>query len=338
LLAHLYVATNGLSVWSCEELGDKISRMPSTCGMYSGSHVWALAVHPATGELHAGTDSGLYRLNRSSDRWTHMPSPMDSMLVTAIAFAPDDPRLILAGTQPASLFRSEDGGKSWRKLDVPMKPYATSGFYAGEKAGGGTAAEGDVKHWMRVTQILFHSGSPDTVWSGVEIDGAWRSRDRGKTWQRISEGLDTQDIHGMALANHGIDKLFMVSPSGIYVSQDQGTTWALKKLDSKWQYTRTIVERPDRTGVMFVTNGNGPPGSAGRLFRSRNHGVDWEDAGLPEPVESSAYFIAVNEANPMLIFVAANLGQIYRSMDGGESWTALKRRLPEVRAIAWLPD
>jgi hypothetical protein len=32
------------------------------------------------------------------------------------------------------------------------------------------------------------------------------------------------------------------------------------------------------------------------------------------------------------------LGQIWRSTDGGESWTSLKRRLGEIRALAWLPD
>ena len=42
----LYVATNGLSVWACDMLGDRISRMPSGTGMYSGSQVWALATHP----------------------------------------------------------------------------------------------------------------------------------------------------------------------------------------------------------------------------------------------------------------------------------------------------
>jgi hypothetical protein len=38
-----------------------------------------------------------------------------------------------------------------------------------------------------------------------------------------------------------------------------------------------------------------------------------------------------------LLFLAATLGQLYRSIDGGDSWTALPRRLGEVRGIAWMP-
>src|SRR3954470_20591063 len=99
---HLYVATNGLSVWSSSDLGETISRMPSSTGMYSGSQVWSLAVHPTEpGVLLAGTDSGVYRLYQATQCWPHLPSPMDDMLVTALAFSAADLRIILAGTQPA---------------------------------------------------------------------------------------------------------------------------------------------------------------------------------------------------------------------------------------------
>ena len=90
--------------------------------------------------------------------------------------------------------------------------------------------------------------------------------------------------------------------------------------------------------LMYVTNGNGPPGSSGKLFRSNDFGSSWSEIHLPAELESSLYFLAVHPTDPKLIFAAANLGQMFRSTDGGESWTALKRRLPEVRALAWLPE
>ncbi|HSK28362.1 MAG TPA: hypothetical protein VLA17_00210, partial [Candidatus Limnocylindria bacterium] len=176
------------------------------------------------------------------------------------------------------------------------------------------------------------------VWAGVEIDGAWRSTDSGKRWERSDRGMKTEDIHGFLVVHNGGRALLATTNAGLHVSRDDGASWTMRPIDSAWQYTRSIVERPDGSGVMFMTNGDGPPGTSGRLFRSRNHGADWEDAGLPGAVESSAYFLAINSADPMLIYVAATLGQIYRSTDGGESWTALKRRLGEIRALAWLPD
>jgi photosystem II stability/assembly factor-like uncharacterized protein len=309
--------------------------------MYSGSQVWALALHPTSQHtLLAGTNSGIYRLDQGEESWTHIPSPADdAMLVTALAYAPHSPDIILAGTQPAALYRSDDGGKSWRNLGVPMKPYALTGYYLGDKPfpEGHPGAYGR-KHWTRVTQIVFDPVDASLVWAGVEIDGAWRSRDGGVTWERSAEGLKSQDIHGFAVAHNGRRVLFATTDAGLHISQDDGLNWSMRPIDSSWQYTRSIAERPDRSGVMFMTNGDGPPGTAGRLFRSRNYGADWEDAGLPGQVESSAYFLAVNPADPMLVYAAATLGQIYRSTDGGENWTALKRRLGEIRALAWLPD
>lgn len=342
-MPQLYVATNGLSVWSSSDLGDTIGRMPSGTGMYSGSQVWALAPHPRDpNALFAGTDSGLYRLDRAAEKWTHLPSPMDDALITAIAFDPEHPATLLAGTQPAALYRSDDAGSTWSKLDVPIKPFVTSGFYAGDGAAQPTAAavSSHVKHWTRVTSIVFDPNDATLVLAGVEIDGAWRSTDGGRTWAVVTDGLVTDDIHGYGVVHDvaGASALFATTSHGVHVSPGAGDSWNFISLDAPNQYTRSIAERTDRSGVVFLTNGNGPPGTDGRLFRSRDYGAHWERVPLPVPAESSLYFLATHPADPMLIFAITNLGQLFRTIDGGETWTAIARRLPEVRAIAWLPS
>lgn len=337
-MPRLYIATNGLSVWYSDDRGETLVRMQSQSGLYSGSQVWALASSAQSPEVVlAGTDSGLYRLEPAHGAWSHMPSPMDGRLITAIAFAPHDPSVILIGTQPAGLFRSEDGGRSWTDLQVPMKPYVALRFVDGRAVVGAQDETRPVRHWTRVTQIVFDPGNPLLLFAGVEVDHLWRSTDGGRTWSQHSDGLQSADIHGVSIVEHGSRSTFASTNAGLHVSRDDGDTWAFQRIDSPWQYVRAIVARPDQSGVLFTTNGNGAPGSEGRLYRSRDFGATWQDARLPGQVQSSLYFFACDRHDPTLLFASTSLGQFYRSADAGETWTELPRRLGEIRALLLVP-
>jgi photosystem II stability/assembly factor-like uncharacterized protein len=333
----LFVATNGLSIWTSTDLGETLARMPTSTALYSGSRVWALLETPAG--LMAGTDSGIYGWDSANSRWVGLPSPKDVQIVTALTISPADPKVILAGTQPGALFRSEDGGQSWKNLNVPIKPHVSTGFFEDPKSivAGVQVDRPPARHWTRITQILFDPTEVSRVWAGVEIDGAWISRDGGVTWSRHTDGLKSDDVHGFAIAPNGARTLFATTNAGLHTSTNGGETWTFKAIDSEWQYTRSILAKSGDPDVMLLTNGNGAPGTTGKLYRSSNGGRTWSDVGLPGSVESSVYFLATHPSDPNLIFAAATLGQLYRSRDGGESWTALPQRLNEIRAIAWLP-
>jgi photosystem II stability/assembly factor-like uncharacterized protein len=333
----LFVATNGLSVWTSTDLGATLTRMPTSTALYSGSRVWSL-LETARGLL-AGTDSGVYRWDSASARWSGMASPKEVQIVTALAISPHNPDVILAGTQPGALYRSEDAGQSWESLDVPIKHFVSRGFFEDPKsiASKARADRPDAQHWTRVTQIVFDSQDPLLVWAGVEIDGAWRSRDGGVTWAPCSNGLKSHDVHGFAVVGNSARTVFATTNEGLHTSRDDGESWNFQPIDSAWQYTRSVQSHSSNHDVMFLTNGNGAPGTTGRLFRSRDRGTTWTNAHLPDSVESSLYFLATHPSNPNLIFAAASLGQLYRSDDGGESWNPLKQRLTEIRAIAWMP-
>ncbi len=244
---------------------------------------------------------------------------MDGRCIWSLAQAPDDPGRMLAGTHPAGLYRSDDGGASWRQLEVG---FAEQCVFIGNP---------------RVTQILFDPWAPETVWVGVEIDGVWRSTDGGESWRRVTEGLVSDDNHGLAVIANGGRTLLATTNKGLHTSDDGGDSWRFQELDSPWQYTHAIVPRADGAGTVFLANGNGPPGSTGRLLRSRDHGASWEDAGLPGALNSTPWCVATNAADPDLVFVCTNLGQLFRSTDGGESWTRLEREFGEVRSLLWLP-
>ena len=134
---------------------------------------------------------------------------------------------------------------------------------------------------------------------------------------------------------NGRRKLLAATALGLYYSNDDGDSWERQELESPWQYTRGIEAKANRDGTVFLCNGNGPLGSKGRLLRSRDWGDTWEDANLLGPTNSTPWTVATNEHDADVMFCCTNLGQIYRSTDGGNEWVKLPREFGEIRTMMW---
>jgi photosystem II stability/assembly factor-like uncharacterized protein len=313
-------------VWFSHDDGVSWNRLPTpTGGMYNEARCWSLAVHPrCPGELLAGTDQGLYRYTDDTQRFDYIPSPMDDLHILQVARHPKQPEFIVCGTRPAEIFVSEDNGKSWKR----------SNLNAGTEC------------WFintcRVTSIHFDSRDADTIWITIEIDGVFRSSDRGRTWTHLSEGLVDRDTHDLVFLerNDGSRTILCSTEAGLHQSADNGDSWTRLPVPEEiapWPYWRSIKSRADDKGVVLASVGDKPSGEAGVLLISRDFGQTWDRAQLSHPVNSTIWSIAVNSADPELLFFATIFGQIYRSRDGGASWEKMKRELGEIRAIAWAP-
>ncbi|MBV9579706.1 MAG: hypothetical protein JO057_14045, partial [Chloroflexi bacterium] len=177
----LYVGTVGSSMWASEDGGQTWIRNYGR-GLYGECRVFSLTSQPANGSsVLAGTDQGIYRWRRADQSWQHLPSPMDDTQIWSLVQSPHDAAVLLAGTRKADLFRSEDAGQTWSRVPADL------------------ATECAAVEVPRVTQIVFDPEDPDLVWAGVELDGVWRSQDAGRTFEKHVQGLDTEDIHGLAV-------------------------------------------------------------------------------------------------------------------------------------------
>jgi photosystem II stability/assembly factor-like uncharacterized protein len=316
----VYAGTAGHSAWFSADLGQTWVHPNSQSGLYLEARVWAFSSHAAEPDLlYAGSDMGLYRWDERSTRWQHLDTPMAD--IWALAQDPADPRVLWAGARPAGLFQSPDAGRTWEQRPLP-----------------GLQAFSDINMGpTRVTQLLFDPVDADTLWATVEVGGIYRSRDRGRSWTAQVEGLVSADVHGIAVIRDagGRKRVFATTNRGLHCSGDDGERWVFQPLDSPWQYTRAIVAPPGRDTVLFLTNGNGPPGNTGRLLRSRDHGASWQPMALPGTLNSTPWCIAAHAGDPMRLFMGTNLGQLFRSSDGGEHWERLPHEFGELRALHW---
>ena len=316
----IYAGTVGQSVWRSDDGGENWKR--ASAGIFAECDVRALAVHPTdTQILYVGTDAGVYRTDNGGARWELLDSPMNEMQIWSLAISGQNPDTVYAGTCPSSLFKSADGGQSWRKLDVEL---------ADECAGGAIIP--------RVTSLAIDPEDDRTVYAGIEIDGMRISRDGGETWREGSEGLSSLDIHGLAVVPGSPKTLVAATNNDVCITTDF-TNWTPLGVKNHfpWPYCRAAMYLPNGGDRVFVGAGNGPPGNQGGLFYTTDLGESWTRADIGMTSNSTIWCLTHQPAVPDWILACSVSGQLFRSTDDGGSWSKLKQEFGEVRALAIVP-
>ena len=311
------------SVWFSGDEGKNWSRLLTPSGgFYNEARVWAVHTHPdRPGELLAGSDQGLYRFNEDTGRFDYIPSPMDNLHILKIAQDPADADFIVCGTRPGEIFISEDNGENWIRANLDA---STECWFI---------------NTSRVTSIHFDPHERDTIWITVEIDGVFRSTDRGTTWELVIRGLHDNDTHDLVFRKEGdIRTILCSTEDGVHRSTDNGDTWEQLEIpEAKWDYFRSLKQPEENSEVVVASVGDKPSGEAGELLFSRDFGRSWRLCAMSQPANSTIWSIGTNAADTSLIYAATIFGQIFKSTDGGESWVKLPRELGEIRMIAWAP-
>lgn len=152
-----------------------------------------LAVDPRDAAvLYAATHDGLFVTRDYGTSWSRVPVLTGNKSVRTIGIDPANPENMLAGLPNRGLFRSENGGASWRQVSAGLEPNGNH------------------------RDIVFDRARSGVVYTSDILSGVFRSEDGGQTWQKINAGLTNRAATGLSLSADGNHLYAGTSGGGVF--------------------------------------------------------------------------------------------------------------------------
>jgi hypothetical protein len=258
--------------------------------------------------------------------------------------APSQPDTLYAGVEEAGLFVSHDRGITWSELEGLTSHPTRPGWFPG--AGG-----------MCLHTIIVDPNQPDRIWVAMSAVGVFRSEDAGKTWQARNQGLarvptgQPQEeigfcIHKMVTDPDNANVLYMQEHCGVFKSEDGGDHW------TPFEEGLTLKEGHEPFGFPFTVSPTGdlfiiPLESSeqrsmkdGKMIVYRRHRDEstWLPIGdvLPEEQRHVSVLrdaMSNDELDPYGLYFGTTSGEVFCSLDRGESWQRLPGQLSRVLSV-----
>jgi len=199
-------------------------------------------------------------------------------------------------------------------------------------------------------------GHPTVLYVGFDNGGLWRSSDYGSNWEPLFDREATGSIGAIAVApsnpnviyvgtGAGIIRPDLATGNGMYKSTDAGRTWTHLGLSETQMIAQVEVDpaNPDRVFVAALGHPYGPNPERG-IYRSTDGGRTFEKV-LYRDEYTSGNDVRIDPGNPNTVYAAlwqqqeafweggdfgGGSGGIFKSTDGGTTWTQLSEGLPPV--------
>ena len=210
----------------------------------------------------------------------------------------------------------------------------------------------------RATAAAGIPAQPMTYFAGYTGGGLWRTDDAGINWRNLSDGwFRTGSIGAIAVAPSDANVLYVGTGEeairgqsssygdGVYKSTDQGRSWTNVGLRGTRQISAVRVHPADPNVVYVAAQGDRWKASAERgIYRSRDGGTTWTLVLKGVNAFSGASDLSMDAGNPRILYATfwdhqrtpwmvrsgGDGSGIWKSMDGGDSWTRLIEGLPSL--------
>ncbi len=322
---HIFVGTSNLLLKS----NDRGSTWESLSDTFHRSDIKGLAIHPNNPNIIYAR-IGLYTFSDCSDVDNDDPDYEESVS----KYCP-------------GIYKSTDGGESWKLLEEVTGDPSEGGVYINEyndseiysvfgretfiskDAGISSDVFLDTKEHpvipdVGVEIITFGESESEVFMAGLQ--GIYRTYDNGKTWIETNTGFVGSEVVDLVTALDGT--MYATTYNlGIFKSTDGGKNWVFASFGIKNWYGMQLATHPEDADTLFTTTNGG-------VYKSTNAGKSWEliggsDLCDDEDAGGNCHYhgIVVEKEAPFKVLVGSGGDQYAKegvgltgSEDNGESW------------------
>lgn len=255
----------------------------------------------------------------------------------------DEPEVVYAGVDPASLWVSRDRGDTW-ELNAGLESHPTRPKWQPGLGG------------LCLHSIVPDHSSPGRMWVAISAVGVWRTDDDGASWAPMNAGVPArhmpetypefgQCVHRLLQHPTQPDRLYQQNHWGHFASADAGETWKDIQADLPSFFGFPIAmdrRNPDTLFVVVQTEpdrGRHNIGDQFTVYRTSDAGVSWTrlTKGLPRGPHVRLgvlrHAMCTDTLEPAGVYVGTSTGQLFASADRGDSWSLVADAMAPIYSV-----
>jgi photosystem II stability/assembly factor-like uncharacterized protein len=284
----LFLGTADGHIFGSEDDGEHWTLLGRT-GARQDAVITAIVVDPRDANvLFASTrmqdpaaGGGVFRSADGGRTWR--TSGLEGQAVRALAIAPSDADILVAGTLDG-VYRSHDDGKSWERISPEHH-----------------------EELRNLDSLAVDPRDPQTIYAGT-FHLPWKTTDSGRTWRPIHDGMiDDSDVMSLLIDHATPGRVYAGACSGIYRS-DADQWQKIQGIPYTARRTYVITQDPEHPDSVFAATSEG-------LWKTSDAGKTWHRTTPQDWVVNT---VVVSSGRPGRVVIGTEQLGVLISDDGGE--------------------
>jgi len=190
-----------------------------------------------------------------------------------------------------------------------------------------------------VSATVVNPAMPSVLYAGTNGSGVFKSVDSGLTWSQVNNGLINTQVRALVIDPATPSILYAGTTTGVYKSVDSGLNWSRAINAVVNERVLSLAIDPLAPSTLYAGTEARLGGIEGGVFKSTNSGMNWTTVYFGGFLSSTSVdAIAIDPANPSILYISSSSQRILKSSNGGNTWAQMNAGLPSVFVHALAVD